>query len=136
MKIYEGQDGVFRNTDDAIKYMYDTNFKYEVSVYDIDSDKAYEKTRVIYKVIKDYNKGRPLNDQILPCNPYGYRGIVGCLGVQVYSIDLGTYERNHECVALFTGYNSSVLDTNVEKACITPGSKALASLAMLANIMH
>ena len=26
MKIYEGQDGVFKNTEDAIKYMMENNF--------------------------------------------------------------------------------------------------------------
>ena len=40
-KIYE-EDHVFKNAGDAIKYMYETNFKYEVAVYDIIADKAYE----------------------------------------------------------------------------------------------
>ena len=43
-KIYE-EDHVFGNAGDAIKYMYETNFKYEVAVYDIKADKAYEKNK-------------------------------------------------------------------------------------------
>lgn len=41
-KIYE-EDPVFKNADDAIRYMHKTKFKYEVAVYDINTDKAYEK---------------------------------------------------------------------------------------------
>ena len=116
IKIYEGQEGVYKNPDDVIRYMKETNFEGEVSVYDIDSNKAYEKTYKIYKAIREYNIGKPLDDQILPTNPFKCRGILGCLGVTVYSIDLGTYKDNHECIALFTGYNSSVLDTSNEKS--------------------
>ena len=47
MKIYEGEDGIFENVNDAINYIKETNFKNEVSVYDTDSDKAYKKTREI-----------------------------------------------------------------------------------------
>lgn len=112
-KIYEGQDGIFKDPDDAIKYMNETNFEDEVSVYDINSDTALEKTCKIYEAIKEYNKNKPLDNQILPTNPFGFRGIVGCLGVQVYSIGLGTYKRNHECIAVFTGYDKSVLDRSI-----------------------
>ena len=43
-KIYE-EDHVFKNACDAIKYMHETNFEYEVAIYDINADKAYEKTK-------------------------------------------------------------------------------------------
>jgi hypothetical protein len=134
-KIYEGQEGAYKNPDDAIQYMKETNFENDVMVYDIDSDEAYNKTYKIYEAIKEYNKGKPLDDQILPTNPFGCRGILGCLGVMVYSIDLGTYRDNHGCIALFTGYNSSVLDRSVEKANIRPSMKALSSLAMMAEMI-
>ena len=133
MKIYP-EDSVFKNVDDAIKYMESINYQREVSVYDINTNTAYKKAMEIYKVIKEYNKGKPLDDQILPGNPYGFRGIVGCLGVQVYTITLGTYKRNHECIALFTGYNQSVLDTSIEEACVRPSLKALSSLAMMVSM--
>ena len=133
MKIYP-EDSVFKNVDDAIKYMESINYQREVSLYDINTNTAYKKAMEIYKVIKEYNKGKPLDDQILPGNPYGFRGIVGCLGVQVYTITLGTYKRNHECIALFTGYNQSVLDTSIEEACVRPSLKALSSLAMMVSM--
>lgn len=131
MKIYEGEDGIFKNPEDAIKYAIETNFEDEVSVYDIYSHTAYEKTQKIYETIKEYNKGKQLDEQILPANPFGFRGILGCLGVQVYTVGLGTYKRNHESIALFTGFNESVLDTSVETAIIRPGLKALVSMTML-----
>lgn len=136
MKIYEEEEGIFEQLDDAIKYMKESNFEKEVSVYAIDSNKAYKKALEILKVIKEYNKGKPLDDQILPSNPFGYRGILGCLGVQVYSITLGKYKDNRECIALFTGYNDRVLDTSVEKAHIVPGVKAMSSLALMGSMMH
>ena len=134
VKITEGEDGVFKNVQDAIKYIQETNFKNEVSVYDIDSGKALRKVREIYKVIKEYNKGKLLDDQILPSEPFACRGIVGCLGVQVYSISLGTYKENREHIALFTGWNTSVLDTAKDLPDVRPGFKALASLAMIGQI--
>lgn len=136
MKIYEGEEGVFSNPDDVIKYMHDTNFEREISVYDIDTEKALNKTKPIYNAIKEYNKGKPLDDQILPTNPFAYRGILGCLGVQCYSISLGTYKINHESIALFSGYNKSVLDTSKEIDNIRPGLKALSSLALLSKLMQ
>jgi len=135
LKIYEKQEGIFKNPEDAINFMIDTDFKRDVSVYDINSDKAYKKTEAIYEAIKRYNKGRSLDNQILPTWPFGYRGILGCLGVQVYEIGLGTYKQNHESIALFTGFKESVLDTSMEKANIGPGLKALSSLAMLGGFM-
>jgi hypothetical protein len=135
-KIYE-EDHVFKNAGDAIKYMCETNFKHEVAVYDINADKAYEKTKEIYAAIKEYNKGKELNEQILPSYPFAYRGILGCLGVQCYSISVGTYERNRECIALFTaGWNDNVLDTSIEKSNIRPGIKALTSMGLMAGILQ
>ena len=136
VKIYENEEGIFNNAEDAIKYMYDTNFEKEISVYDINTNKAFKKTKEIYNAIKEYNKGKPLDDQILPSNPFGYRGILGCLGVQCYSITLGTYKRNHELVALFTGFDESVLNTSKETAHIRPGLNALSSLALMSNMIY
>lgn len=110
IRIDSGRDGVYENIEDAISYMKNTNFENDVTVFDINTDKAYKKTREIYNFIRDYNKGKPLEEQIFPTNPFPMRGIVGCLGVQVYSIGLGTYEHNKDLVALFTGYDDSVLD--------------------------
>ena len=134
-KIYE-EDHVFKNTEDAIKYIQETNFEQEVAVYDINADKASRKTKEIYMVIKEYNKGKELNDQILPSYPFAYRGIIGCQGVQCYSISLGTYKRNRECISLFTaGWNDTVLDTTIEKSNIRPGIKAITSMGLIAGML-
>lgn len=135
VKCYDHEENVFKNPEDAIKYMYETNFEYSMMLYDIDSKDAYKKTKKIYEAIKEYNKGKPLKSQILPSNPYGCRGIIGCLGVHVYEILLGTYARNHESIVLFSGWNDSVLDTSVEQPCIRPGMKALTSLAMMGSMV-
>lgn len=136
LKIYDGEEGIFKNPDDAIKYMIKTNFTRSVHLYDISSKNACAKTREVYNFIKEYNIGKPLDDQILPTTPYAYRGILGCLGVQVYEIGLGTYKKNHECIVIFGAYKEDVLDTTVERPEIRPGLKALSSLAMLGGMIR
>lgn len=136
MKIKEGQDGIYKNPKDAIQFMINNNFKYEISVYDINTKDAYNKTTDIYAYIKEYNKGKPLDDQILPTNPFGYRGILGCLGVMCYSIGFGFYKDNHDHIALFTGYNDYVLDTTNESACVCPSLKAMSSLALMSTLYN
>lgn len=135
MKIFEGKDGVFKNPDDVIKYMYETNFEREVTVYDINPNKAYKKTASIYDAIKKYNEGKCMDEQILPSNPFMFRGILGCLGVQCFSITLGTYKRNHESIALFTGFNKDVLDTSTYDEHVKPSLKALYYLGVLNKMM-
>ena len=110
IRIDSGRDGVYENIEDAISYMKNTNFENDVTVFDINTNNAYKKVDEIYCFIKKYNQDKPLNDQIFPTNPFPMRGIVGCLGVQAYSIGLGTYGHNKDLVALFTGYNDGVLD--------------------------
>lgn len=133
VKIYEDEP-YFESTKDAIKYMESTNYSNEVSVYDINDSRAYSKAMEIYKAIIEYNKGKSLNEQILPANPFACRGIVGCLGVQVYTIGLGTYKDNHDKIALFTGFNSDVLDLSKETANILPNKNAMISLAMVGSM--
>lgn len=135
MKIYP-EEHIFKTVEEAVRFMRDTNFQGEVSVYSSDSKKAYEMANQLYPYIKEYNKGKLLKDQILPTNPYGYRGILGCLGVQCYSVGLGTYERNHESVVIFGYYITDVLDTSKETPVIRPGLKALASLGLMAEMMR
>ena len=137
MKIYKEDGNIFKDAKEAIKYMKETNFENEVSVYDINDKKAYEKTHEIYEAIKEYNKKKPLEEQILPSYPFGFRGILGCLGVQVYSIMLGTYKNNHNHISPFTGgFKASVLDTSLETPNIRPGMKALTMLAMIGGMVH
>lgn len=136
MKIYPEYEHIFNSASDAIRFMQDTEFQQNVSIYHIDDHKAREIVDELYAVVKAYNKGKPLKDQILPTTPYGYRGILGCLGVQCYSIGLGTYERNHESVVIFGYYITDVLDTSMETPIVRPGLKALASLGLMAEMMR
>ena len=125
-------DNMFENVKDAIKFMHSTGFSREVGMYDIDDKIAYSKITQLYDVIKEYNQGKQLDVQVLPSNPFAFRGIKGCLGVQCYSISLGTYKENHECWSPFTrGYNESVLYTSNEEANVRPGMKALNSIYTL-----
>lgn len=135
MKIYPEYEHIFNSASDAIRFMQDTEFQQNVSIYHIDDHKAREIVDELYAVVKAYNKGKPLKDQILPTTPYGYRGILGCLGVQCYEIGLGTYERNRECIVMFGRYVPDVLDTSSETPCIRPGLKALYSLGMMIDMM-
>lgn len=136
MKIYPEYEHIFNSASDAIRFMQDTEFQQNVSIYHIDDHKAREIVNELYSVVKAYNKGKPLKDQILLTTPYGYRGILGCLGVQCYSIGLGTYERNHESVVIFGYYITDVLDTSMETPIVRPGLKALASLGLMAEMMR
>ena len=129
-------NNAFENPEDAISFMKENGMEREITVYDISTKDALNKTKVIYDFLKEYNKGKPLNEQILPGNPFHYRGIKGCLGVCCFSITLGTYENNRDKICLFTKYNDSVLDTNVDKANITPSLKAITSLCMMADMMY
>ena len=131
LKISENDESTFSNVDNAIKYMYNTGFTKEIIVYDINSKQALLKTQRIYDTIEEYNKFKPLDIQILPTYPYSFRGIIGCLGVQCYSIGLGTYKMNHNRIAVMSGWNEYVLDTSKEKADVTPSLKALSSLFLL-----
>lgn len=131
LKICEGEDGTFKNVEDAIKYIYDNDFERDVTVYAIKSDDAIKKMSEIYEEIKNYNIGKPLNNQILPSNPTGFRGILGCTGVQCYTITLGRYGENYDKIAIMSGWNESVLDESLEKSRLQPSIKALSSLYLL-----
>lgn len=135
LKIYDYEDYIFEDVEEAKKWLVETKFEREVDLYDINSKKAYNKCLEIYRFVKEYNKGKPLDEQILPSNPYSYRGIKGCLGVQCYGISMGTYKKNRECIALFTNWNESVLDISNEKPEIRPGIKALSSMTLMAGFM-
>lgn len=44
MKIFDGEESMFDKVEDAIKYMKESNFEKEVSIYAADSNKAYKKS--------------------------------------------------------------------------------------------
>lgn len=127
-------DNMFEDVADAIEFMHRTRFTREVGVYDISDKTAYSKVSQLFDEIKKQNVGKQLDVQVLPSNPFAFRGIKGCLGVQCYSILLGTYKENHECWSPFTrGYNEFVLDTSEGSPNVRPGLKALHSMSLLSS---
>ena len=128
-------DNMFEDVKDAIKIMHSTGFSAEVGMYDIDDKIAYSKITQLYDVIKEYNQGKQLDVQVLPSNPFAFRGIKGCLGVQCYSISLGTYKETHQFWSPFTrGYNESVLDTSDESSDVRPGLKVMHSMLLVYDL--
>ena len=129
-KIVEGLDGAYQDYLAAFEYCKTKDFYCEVILYNIKESVLRDELDKFFSEIKNFNKGRELDEQILPTNPFFTYGLNGCLGVHTASIDLGFYKNNKDCIALFTGWNSRVLHTDTEPQII-PGLKALSSLAML-----
>ena len=109
LQIAEGHNHTYYHVEDAIEDIKLSNFQREITLYDSVDKKLYEKVKEIYHFIKEYNQDKPLKNQLLPTNPFYFRGILGCLGVQCCSIDVGNYEENINKIALFTGWNTTVL---------------------------
>lgn len=64
----------------------------------------------LYQKIKEYNKNVDfVDEQLLPTNPYFWDDIDGCLGVKCAEIDIDTVENCNGKIALFAGWNKSVL---------------------------
>ena len=85
----------------------------------------------LYQKIKEYNRNvDSVEEQLLPTNPYFWDDIDGCLGVRCAEIDIDTVENCDGKLALFTGWNKSVLFKDIE---LHVSSKAMASLALLGS---
>ena len=54
LKIYE-TDNAFNNISDAIKYTEETEFKYDVILYAIDSKKVSDMVHLFYNYLSEYN---------------------------------------------------------------------------------
>ena len=130
MNLYES-NRTFTNVNDAVQYLKNNAFIANIFIYDEDADIAHNKAESIYASIKEYNKGKPLNDQILPTTPYEFKDTVAGIEAHFCEIGCDTYARNHKCVPIFCGYNTSVLDTDKEKADVRPDDKAMRNIALL-----
>ena len=127
------RDRAAKTADEAIKLMFEqghtTVFLYNSCSKTLSAEisKFYEEIRRRNATIED------INQQILPTNPYYWRDIDGCLAVECAEISGGTFEKNADGIAMFSGWNYRVLsDVNARKA---PSMKALTSLAMLGHAM-
>lgn len=88
----------------------------------------------LYQKIKEYNRNvDSVEKQLLPTNPYFWDDIDGCLGVRCAEINIDTVENCDGKLALFTGWNKSVLFKDTE---LHVSSKAMASLALLGSLAH
>ena len=88
----------------------------------------------LYEKIKEYNRNvDSVEKQLLPTHPYFWDDIDGCLGVRCAEIDIDTVKNCNGKLALFTGWNKSVLFKDTE---LHVSSKAIASLALLGSLAH
>ena len=111
LKIYpDEEENFFENATDCIAYMKSRNFQCNVTLYAIKRKDLTPMIHEVYQCIKAHNKTVPLMYQILPTNPFYYNGIKGCLGVECVEIDMNTYCYNRDLLALFTGWDKSVLN--------------------------
>ena len=110
MQVVEGYNGVFKNIEDAIEYVKKNNHICEVSVYDVSDVKTRRKAKVLKEYIKEYNKLKPLSEQIICTNPYEWRGINGCLGVVVCSIIFEKFSSKGLPFVVFSTWDGSVID--------------------------
>lgn len=130
----------FQDAKKAFEYALSAKYK-TVFLYDSKQERLAKITNEFFNLVKEHNtRIKRLDDQLLPTNGYHFNDIDGCLAVHCVEISLSTVGESKGCVALFTGYNSSVLvDTNTEKVSDAgigvPSRKAMASIAMLGYLM-
>lgn len=92
----------------------------------------HNEIKKLYQKIKEYNINvDSVEEQLIPTNPYFWNDIDGCLGVRCAEIDIDTVENCDGKIALFAGWNKSVLFKDTE-LCVS--SKAMASLALLGSL--
>lgn len=118
-----------KTAEEAIKLMFEQNQR-SVVLYNSNGKTLSAEIRKFYDAIKRHNAGiEDINLQILPTNPYYWNDIDGCLAVECAEITGGRFEDNADKLAMFSGWNYSVLSDQSARKALSP--KALNSLAML-----
>lgn len=122
------KDVAFKNADKAIEKLYSGTRS--IVLYHSNIRKLEQEIEKLYDEIKSRNsKIDDIEQQMLPTNPYYWADIDGCLAVTCAEIGMNTFKVNAESMALFTGYNYSVItDPDARKPL---SSKAMASMAMI-----
>ena len=125
------QNSIARTPDEAFEMI--KTRKGGVVLVDSSTERLDEKVNGLYRLIREYNKSVGcIDNQILPTYSYRWNDIDGCLAVSCAEISGGTFAENADKLALFTGFNYSVLtDTEARKPLC---SKAIASMAMLGSL--
>ena len=118
-----------KTAEEAIDLMFNQGKK-TVILYSSSAKRLNAEISKFYEEIRRRNADiNDINKQILPTNPYYWRDIDGCLAVECAEISGGTFAQNAESIAMFSGWNYSVLtDVTARK---TLSEKAMNSLAML-----
>lgn len=131
---YAKHNGILAKTaEEAYKII--TNSKYHtVILYNSVEHKLDIELNKLFNMIKsDNTKVSDINQQWLPTNPYYWDDIDGCLGVKCAEVSMNTYEKNGGGIAMFTGWNYSVLNKIDAKKRLD--SKTLTTLAMLGSMI-
>lgn len=90
---------------------------HHVILYNSVTSKLNKEISKLYKLIKAENATiTELDQQWLPIYPYYWDDIDGCLAVRCAEISMNTFEHNKGGIALFTGWNYSVLTHPEEKS--------------------
>lgn len=131
------KDHAFQNAEDAINYLYDENTKYKaVILYSSKSNekKLNQEIKKVYDEIKNRNSEiSDVNKQMLPCSPYYWDDIDGCLAVTCAEISMDVFEKSAGCLFLFTHPRYDCLTKPDERRPLS--KKALASLHMMGSMI-
>ena len=134
IKIYDEEEIYFKDSESAISYIKSTNVFRDICIYGTNDKYLYEEINKVNQYVKEYNKGKPLDDQIISSNPYYCIAIKGALGVGCLNIILDFYKDAKGNITP-TGWNGDVLDTSIEKPNMTPSLKAMATIHMMHKFM-
>ena len=121
-----------KTAEEAIEKLYgDTH---SVILYHSNEKILEQEISKLFKEIKARNAQiEDIEEQMLPTNSYRWDDIDGCLAVKCAEISMRTFKENSGCLALFTGFNYSVLSKPDERRPLSP--KAMSSLAMLGSMV-
>lgn len=122
------------NYADAIRILYSSERRHSVILYSTNRRVLDALVDRVYTEIKTRNQGiEDINKQMLPANPYYWDDIDGCTSVCCAEVSMDTFEKNADKLAVFTGWDYSVLTKPDSRKPLN--IKATASLAMLGSLM-
>ena len=104
-----------------------------VVLYNSNQNKLDQELSRLYNTIKQMNsKNVCIEDQILPCYPYYWMDINGCLSVYCAEISWGKFDQMAEMATPFAEKNYSVLSN--ESARKPMSKQAMASMAAIGHM--
>ena len=128
------KDRIAKTAEDAVRMVLEEN-QQTVFFAEYSSKTLAKKINDFFAAIKKHNEAiDDINQQLLPTNPYHWDAIDGCLPVKCAEISVNTYANNAGNLALFSGWNYSVLSEPSAREPIS--MKALSSLAMLGYLTN